>query len=143
MRVLHSDSTCCTRSLHRTRQSHILTKRDGCCVCTFLQLWDEELADVAQRHAEQCLFEHDCSECRKVGKFSSTISDCPSRDMMLYTALFINTLIHISSGRFPAGQNLAIEWTTGPQMASNWKKMITNWYEEVEEFPSTSARKYE
>ena len=32
MRVLHSDSTCCTRSLRRTRQSPILTKRDGCCV---------------------------------------------------------------------------------------------------------------
>ena len=36
------------------------------------QTWDEELANVAQRLAEQCLFEHDCNECRKVGKFSST-----------------------------------------------------------------------
>lgn len=32
------------------------------------QTWDDELAAVAQRLAEQCLFEHDCNECRKVGK---------------------------------------------------------------------------
>lgn len=37
------------------------------------QTWDEELATVAQRLAEQCLFEHDCNECRKVGKFSVRI----------------------------------------------------------------------
>ncbi len=36
--------------------------------CGYIQMWDEELAAVAQRHAEQCLFEHDCNECRKVGK---------------------------------------------------------------------------
>ncbi|XP_045131762.1 CRISP/Allergen/PR-1-like [Portunus trituberculatus] len=32
--------------------------------------WDEELATVAQRHADQCVFEHDCNECRKVERFS-------------------------------------------------------------------------
>lgn len=32
------------------------------------QVWDEELATVAQKHADQCIFQHDCPECRSVGK---------------------------------------------------------------------------
>lgn len=31
--------------------------------------WDEELARVAQRHADQCVFAHDCSQCRKIPRF--------------------------------------------------------------------------
>jgi len=31
--------------------------------------WDDELATVAQRHADQCKFEHDCSKCRKISRF--------------------------------------------------------------------------
>ncbi|RWS29763.1 Venom allergen 5-like protein, partial [Leptotrombidium deliense] len=32
--------------------------------------WDKELATVAQAHASQCLFEHDCNKCREVDNFS-------------------------------------------------------------------------
>ena len=31
--------------------------------------WDPELAAIAQMHADQCQFEHDCSDCRKVDRF--------------------------------------------------------------------------
>jgi len=31
--------------------------------------WDDELSIVAQRHADQCQFDHDCSKCRKVSRF--------------------------------------------------------------------------
>ena len=31
--------------------------------------WDEELAVLAQRHADQCRFVHDCSDCRRVSRF--------------------------------------------------------------------------
>ncbi|KAF0314068.1 CRISP/Allergen/PR-1 [Amphibalanus amphitrite] len=31
--------------------------------------WDEELAKVAQRHAEQCVFKHDCRDCKRVARF--------------------------------------------------------------------------
>jgi len=31
--------------------------------------WDDELALVAQRHADQCVFAHDCSDCRQVDRF--------------------------------------------------------------------------
>ena len=34
-----------------------------------LQVWDEELARVAQAHADQCLFEHDCADCRRVDRW--------------------------------------------------------------------------
>jgi len=32
-------------------------------------IWDDELAGVAQAHADQCVFEHDCSDCRRVERF--------------------------------------------------------------------------
>uniref|UniRef100_A0A4V2H9H4 U26-Hexatoxin-Hf1c_1 n=1 Tax=Hadronyche formidabilis TaxID=426499 RepID=A0A4V2H9H4_HADFO len=32
-------------------------------------VWDDELASVAQKHADQCVFEHDCKECRRVKNF--------------------------------------------------------------------------
>jgi len=32
-------------------------------------VWDDELAAVAQAHADQCMFEHDCSDCRRVDRF--------------------------------------------------------------------------
>ncbi|XP_064087631.1 uncharacterized protein LOC135202262 isoform X2 [Macrobrachium nipponense] len=31
--------------------------------------WDFELAQLAQSHADQCLFEHDCPDCRRVSRF--------------------------------------------------------------------------
>lgn len=31
--------------------------------------WDPELAAIAQRHADQCRFAHDCSACRRVSRF--------------------------------------------------------------------------
>jgi len=31
--------------------------------------WDEELATVAQRHADQCDVGHDCNDCRRVSRF--------------------------------------------------------------------------
>ena len=32
------------------------------------QVWDEELATVAQAHADQCKFAHDCADCRRVDR---------------------------------------------------------------------------
>ncbi|XP_037078550.1 CRISP/Allergen/PR-1-like [Pollicipes pollicipes] len=31
--------------------------------------WDDELAKVAQRFADQCMFGHDCLDCRRVARF--------------------------------------------------------------------------
>lgn len=44
--------------------------------------------------------------------------------------------------RFQVGQNLALETTTAPTRPANWKKMITNWYEEVELFSNATVRNY-
>jgi hypothetical protein len=57
--------------------------------------------------------------------------------------LFVRSGRGIGLGRFPVGQNLAVEWTTGPPLPINWKTQVTRWYEEVQEFPNTSARKFE
>lgn len=34
-----------------------------------MMVWDEELARIAQRHADQCKFAHDCSNCRRTDRF--------------------------------------------------------------------------
>ncbi|XP_069194377.1 uncharacterized protein [Procambarus clarkii] len=34
-----------------------------------LMEWDAELAVVAQRHADQCVFDHECADCRRVSRF--------------------------------------------------------------------------
>jgi len=34
-----------------------------------IMVWDEELSRIAQRHADQCKFAHDCSNCRKTSRF--------------------------------------------------------------------------
>lgn len=36
-------------------------------------MWDDELATVAQRWADQCQFVHDCNDCRKVGKLGQLL----------------------------------------------------------------------
>ncbi|GBL94642.1 CRISP/Allergen/PR-1, partial [Araneus ventricosus] len=33
-------------------------------------VWDDELASIAQKWANQCEFKHDCPDCRKVERFS-------------------------------------------------------------------------
>ena len=35
-------------------------------------MWDDELAAVAQAHADQCQFEHDCAACRRVDRSVET-----------------------------------------------------------------------
>ncbi|KFM70245.1 Venom allergen 5, partial [Stegodyphus mimosarum] len=32
-------------------------------------VWDSELEVIAQKHAETCVFKHDCNNCRKVARF--------------------------------------------------------------------------
>ncbi|GFT57566.1 hypothetical protein NPIL_212071, partial [Nephila pilipes] len=31
-------------------------------------VWDDELAAIAQKWANHCVYEHDCGDCRSVGK---------------------------------------------------------------------------
>ncbi|XP_069981484.1 venom allergen 5-like isoform X2 [Penaeus vannamei] len=35
-----------------------------------LMVWDDELATVAQGHADQCIFRHECIDCRRVKRFA-------------------------------------------------------------------------
>ncbi|XP_037090903.1 venom allergen 5-like, partial [Pollicipes pollicipes] len=70
--------------------------------------WDDELAAVAQRWAEQCTLQHDCGQCRRVPRF------------------FVgqNLFASISSSGGP-----------GPSPAE-WNHAIEAWYEEVKDFAS-------
>lgn len=65
--------------------------------------WDPELARVAQRHADQCTFDHDCAECRSVD-------------------------------RWGVGQNLYIYKQSLRLPQTNWKRAVTDWYDEVRLF---------
>ena len=33
--------------------------------------WDTELARVAQARADSCVFQHECSDCRRVSRFKA------------------------------------------------------------------------
>ena len=43
-----------------------------CPVC--VQEWDKELANVAQRLADQCVNKHDCDKCRALGECVGPLS---------------------------------------------------------------------
>jgi len=74
--------------------------------------WDEELARVAQTHADQCVFDHDCSDCRRVARFKV--------GQNLYT--------QSQSHR----KNLELDWGNA----------IKEWYNEVSDVPRSTAKSY-
>lgn len=74
--------------------------------------WDPELATVAQRHADQCVFDHDCSECRSVE-------------------------------RWGVGQNLYIYKQSLRLPAKNWRRAVTDWYDEVRLFSRKHVKPFQ
>jgi len=74
--------------------------------------WDDELASVAQRHADQCKFAHDCSDCRRVD-------------------------------RFGVGQNLYIYKQSLRIPDNNWRKAVTDWYDEVSLFSNKKVEPFQ
>ena len=108
------------------------------------QLWDAELERVAQAWADQCIFEHDCSQCRRVGKaIQRPLVHLDHVSGLQPNFIGFDLSLFWRADRFLVGQNLALESTTGPARPPNWKKMITNWYEEVELFANTTVRSYQ
>jgi len=69
-------------------------------------VWDQELARIAQAHANQCRFAHDCSECRSVGRWS-----------------------HV-------GQNIYIYKQTLRRPDVDWTRAMARWFDEVKLFRS-------
>ena len=92
-----------------------------------MQVWDEELAAVAQRWADQCDRGHDKS--RNVG------SSITSR--LLHEFLNSKIVVQISD-RFRVGQNVAMTWSfeqappTGD--AAEFVRHIGGWFDEVKLF---------
>jgi len=73
--------------------------------------WDQELARVAQRLADQCKFAHDCPDCRRVA-------------------------------RFKVGQNLYQSFTTRTGRGVNWRAAVDSWFNEIDQFPTSSVHRY-
>lgn len=67
-------------------------------------VWDNELAAVAQAHAKQCRFHHDCYSCRRVSRFSAGQ----------------NMFLHYSS-------SLRLKPT-------NWASVVKGWFDEYKLF---------
>ena len=82
-------------------------------------VWDDELARIAQRWADQCTPEHDLR--RNVGKG--------------YSSAFGSKVLQICSDRFAVGQNVATTWTfhrMPPNRDSpEFKRHINGWFDEV------------
>lgn len=75
--------------------------------------WDDDLARVAQAHASQCEFEHDCPACRRMEKFSDV------------------------------GQNLCLDRTTRDNPQPDWESCIRRWYDEVTLFPNNTRSPFQ
>jgi len=73
--------------------------------------WDEDLALLAQRWADQCQYEHDPSGGRTI----------PDKKMM------------------PIGQNLAMRRAGGPMRNAEFPKMVQWWYDEVKDFNASTV----
>nr|BAN13538.1 GTx-VA1 [Grammostola rosea] len=67
-------------------------------------VWDDELAAVAQKHADQCTFDHDCGDCRRVKNFG------------VGQNLFQRTS--------PSGQ----------PSPPTWAEAVKDWYKEIKDF---------
>lgn len=66
----------------------LINIRDSVVVSDLLQEWDDELALVAQGHADQCIFEHECSDCRRVCKYCFAL--CHRGSIHSFACLFIS-----------------------------------------------------
>merc|ERR1712121_329168 len=73
--------------------------------------WDSELASIAQRLADQCKFEHDCSDCGRVG-----------------------------TGREgTVGQSIGISFNSQEGEPNDWENIINAWFNEIESFPNEAS----
>jgi len=73
--------------------------------------WDSELASIAQRWADQCKFDHDCSNCRNVG---------PGRAGSV-------------------GQSIGMSFHSQEGEPYNWESIINSWFNEIEMFPTNET----
>lgn len=75
--------------------------------------WDDDLARVAQAHANLCQFEHDCPSCRSMDKFTAV------------------------------GQNLCLDRTTRHNPQPDWESCVRRWYDEVSLFSNASRSPFQ
>jgi hypothetical protein len=91
-------------------------------------VWDDELALVAQRWADQCLRGHDKS--RNVGKI-------PRIGCIHFLRTKVKKIAKLSD-RFRAGQNVAVTWSRNQEPPSKDKpefpRLIRAWFDEYREF---------
>jgi len=87
-------------------------------------IWDGELAGIAQRWADQCRFQHDCPDCRRVG--AQVVSAAP-----VTTAGGIVIPAATGTPTGTVGQNLFLEVGPGSQRSKNdWEGVIKSWFDE-------------
>lgn len=76
--------------------------------------YDDELAKIAQAHANKCVFSHDCNDCRKA-----------------------------KNGRFAfVGQNIYMGMSSQKDNSAEWRKATQSWYDEVKDFRSSQVSKF-
>ena len=71
-----------------------------------VSMWDEELEKIAQRHADQCNFDHDCSDCRRTSRYTIQNTKVVFFDILMW-------LCHLS-GLLLARTFTSTGWWTEP-----------------------------
>ena len=91
--------------------------------------WNDELAEVAQRWADQCTWDHD------------------EERVKMSVPQLVRGLINNSfqgTSQFPyVGQNMAMSMSSAPFSSTrNYDSHIQGWYDEVKDFPPGNAQKF-
>lgn len=77
--------------------------------------WSPELAEIAQKHANRCLFEHDCNDCRRIDEYS------------------------VGQNLYQIRRSY---WRQNRHFAANWSRAITAWYDEISFAPPSIVKSF-
>ncbi|GFY68118.1 hypothetical protein TNIN_396891 [Trichonephila inaurata madagascariensis] len=86
-------------------------------------VWDDELAAVAQKWADNCVYEHDCNECRAVANF-------PVGQNIAYQDLICN-------------KRQCLRTIKPSDLDPDWASVMKDFYDEVNDFDKKLVPKFQ
>ncbi|CAL1261191.1 unnamed protein product [Larinioides sclopetarius] len=85
-------------------------------------VWDDKLAAIAQKWADNCVYQHDCNDCRSVDDFSVGQN--------------------IAYQDWLCSEQRCMDSITEAQLEPEWNKIIEDFYMEVADFDKSVVQKF-